>query len=323
MKKEDKLRYVNELLRTAKGWKIYYADTVLNFIEEAKFKIEKIKGPNSEYIREIDVFNNNGKREYSFGIVADWQERIITTLKKLQFEIEIENEMVELNKIIAIHCNKCNHPTNHNVILEKYERETSQELHGTMVLELWMDKHVQVLKCGSCGEHSLRKYDIWCDDAPDFPEINIEILPKRGNSSIKSPESFQNIPLHIISIYKETVDAFINETNLLCAGGIRAILEAICIDKNIKRGLVEGEYKESLKGRIYGLCENGLITVKHSEILVHHQYLGDKALHQLQSPSNAELQIAIEIIAHTLSSIYELESKGQELKSKKEERDKS
>ena len=322
MKKEIKLKYISELLSTALKWKHYDGDVVSNFIKEAKFKIEKIKGSGNKYIKEIDVFSN-GEKSYSFGMVGDWQERITTVLKKLHFEIENEEEMAKQNKVISIHCNKCNHQAKHSVILEHSERETSQELHGTMLLDFWADQYVQILKCGSCGEYTLRKYDISSEDIPDSVECNIIILPKRGNPDIKSSEAFQGVPIHILEIYKETVDAFINETNLLCAGGIRAILEAVCIDKNIKDGLVGEKRTKSLQGRIYGLNEKGLITMNHSNILVHHQYLGNKALHELEKPSSDELKIAIEIIAHTLSSIYELNSKGQELKNKKEERVKS
>ena len=152
--------------------------------------------------------------------------------------------------------------------------------------------------------------------------------PKRRSASFKTSEQFKNVPENIVSLYDEVVDAFSNETNILCAGGIRAVLEAICIDRGIKKGkvqeLIKGnvveKYSESLKGKIYGLHEGGFITSKHSDILVHNQFLGDKALHELEKPSIEELEIAIDIIGDTLNSIYELEVKGRELKNRKENR---
>lgn len=319
MTKEEKLRCVNELLRTAASWKMYERSVVSNFIDEAQFKIEKIEGPQSPYIKDIDIFTN-GKGNGGWTI-DDWQEQILTVLKKWKFEIENQKEeMAETNKTLIIHCNKCNHNTTHIVYVEKREREISKEPYQLQILEFWLDKHVQVLKCGSCGELALRKYDIWCEDAPDFPETNIEIYPKRGNPNIKPADSFVNVPEQIILLYKQIVEAYINQIPLLCAGGIRAILEAICIDKGIREGTVNNTSTASLKGKIYGLSEHGLTTSKHSEILVHHQYLGDKALHELEVPSSDELLIAIQIIAHTISSVYELEHKGEELKSKKQQR---
>lgn len=96
-------------------------------------------------------------------------------------------------------------------------------------------------------------------------------------------------------------------------------MDAICVDKGIKKGTVPADgltpakTTESLKGKIYGLHEIGFITKRHSEILTHHQYLGDKALHELEKPSKSELEIAIEIIGDTLNSIYDFEYKAQEL----------
>lgn len=322
MEKEEKLKYINQLLLTASRWPCYYRDVVDNFIIEAKFKINRICGENSPYVKEIDVFNN-GKHSDS-GIITDWQEQLITTLKKIKFEIETEKTTSALiKKTLKIHCNTCNLETNHTVILEKTEREIQPEIVNNVQIDFWEDTTIQIIKCGSCGELSMKKYNTWCDDAPEFPQLNVVILPKRGKPSIKPPKKFQNIPEHVLSLYKEIVDGFVHETNLLCAGGIRAILEAICKDKGIKGGQAKEGYKESLQGKIYGLCENGFITTKHAEILIHHQYLGDKALHELQKPTSDELEIAIDIVAHTLSSIYELQEKGKELLKRKEERTKN
>lgn len=225
---------------------------------------------------------------------------------------------------LLVHCNNCNHPTTHTVIAEKVERSINTELIGIDWVDFWTDTHVETLKCGSCSEFALKKYNIWCEDGPFYPEYNITIEPKRGSASLKPAQSFKNISENILNLYQEIIVTWVHEANLLCAGGIRAILEAICIDKGIKGGTVPDPpkpgFKESLKGKIYGLYEAGYITIKHAEILTHHQYLGDKALHELKRPSKEELELAIEIIAHTLSSIYELEVKAQELKSKEAQR---
>lgn len=319
MEKQEKVKYVQDLLLIALGWLGYDGAVVTNFIDEAKFKIAKIHGKDSPYIDEIDIFSN-GK---SKGVVTDWQDQIITVLNKLKFELETEEDMYSKpNKSILLHCNECNLITNHLVLFENHEREITPELVHDRMMDFWLDKYFQTLKCGSCNEYSFRKYEIWCDSAPDFPAINIALHPKRGQASIKKPYSFQNVPEDVNSLYKEIVDAYINEINLLCAGGIRAVLETICINKSIRGGNIPTEdgtppkFKESLKGRIYGLFENGIITKAHAEILVHNQYLGDKALHECKKPSTGELEIAIEIIAHTISSVYELGHKSEELKNR-------
>lgn len=318
MKKEEKLKHIDVLIFQVISWVHYSESMVKNFINEAQFKIVKIHNPNSIYIKEIDIFTNGKSKD----VIIDWNEQILNVLNKLRFEIEIaEDNINSTNKILTLHCNKCNHSTNQKVLFENYEKEITQENVKNLIIDFWTHHYFQILKCGSCNEYAFRKYDIWCDDAPDFPELNISVLPKRGSSTIKPIETFHNVPQHIISLYKEVIEAFVNEVNILCAGGIRAVLEAICIDKYVKKGTIPEEgTKESLKGKIYGLHEKGFITLSHVGILIHHQYLGDKALHQLERPSKEELEIAIDIIGDTLISIYDLEFKGQELKNRKENR---
>lgn len=223
---------------------------------------------------------------------------------------------------VSIHCNNCNHETVHTVIAENVETLNGEERIGTQIFEFWSENHAEILRCG-CGELALKSYYYWSEDAPDFPETGVQIEPKRGVASIAPLTSFKYVPKHIGELYQELIDGFIAGCNLLCAGGIRAILEAICIDKNIKEGTVPGtppKLTKSLQGKIYGLYENGFITKRHAQILTHHQYLGDKALHELKIPVKGELELAIEIIAHTLSSIYELDIKAAELKKREGQR---
>lgn len=152
-------------------------------------------------------------------------------------------------------------------------------------------------------------------------ELKLDQYSDENIVSLNGKE-FSNVPATVNEIYNEIIVAFNQNLNFLCAGGLRAIIEAICKDKGIKDGITpdSGKRTESLKGRIFGLAEASLISSGNATILTHHQYLGDKALHELKKPHIDELNIAIEIINFTLIGIYELEHKGRELQTKIENR---
>jgi len=279
----------------------------------------------SNLMPEAKKFHNKGTWTYDrfcqFGedVTSKFLMPITNEIKSQKTEQIVNNSI----KTAHIHCNECHHHTNHTISSEFNEREIVPEIVDGRTIEFWIDHYFQILKCGSCNEYTFKTWQIWSEDEPDSPPSNKRVFPKRGNPTIKKSDSFYNVPSHITGIYKEVYDTFINKNNLLCAGGIRAILEALCINNQIKEGTTpaEGTNPEkktsSLKGRIYGLYEQGLITKNHADILVHNQYLGDKALHECEQPSSEELEIAIHIIAHTLSSVYELNQKGKELINKK------
>jgi len=107
---------------------------------------------------------------------------------------------------------------------------------------------------------------------------------------------------------------------------LRSILDGICIDRNIKSGQIEiitkdgtKKTKKSLKldGKINGLMESGIITKIQTKALHELRFLGNKAVHELEIPSNKDLIIAFDIIEHILIDIYELPTKSERLERKR------
>ena len=124
-------------------------------------------------------------------------------------------------------------------------------------------------------------------------------------------------------IYRETIDSFNIDSNVLAAAGLRAIVEGLCASLGVTDGPKEitkndgtTEIKRftNLEGKIAGLHEKGFLTEKSSDILHEHRYLGNDAVHELSQPSKDELRLAIEIIEHAFESIYQIPQKGEELK---------
>jgi hypothetical protein len=220
---------------------------------------------------------------------------------------------------MKVFCNRCNRQTNHIVVKE--EESTLRDDEAEVVF--W-DKY-EIVKCSGCEEISFRHLSSNSDDySPETgePYTSVRLYPIRGEG-ILPIKPYYTVPPVVRNIYRETIDAYNNGLNLLCAGGMRAIIESICKQESVLDGPVEKTLKDrktkkvvrtkDLMGKINGLQEKGIIIKKHAEILHEHRYLGNNALHSLEAPSKTTLNTAIEIIEHVLDSLYEIDRKAGEL----------
>jgi hypothetical protein len=104
------------------------------------------------------------------------------------------------------------------------------------------------------------------------------------------------IPISIRAIYEETISAFKAGSFILTAGGLRAIIEAICNHLNIKQ--------ENLADRIDLLHKQGYLTLSESKRLHSIRFLGNDALHEIEKPPKESLYILLEIVNHLLSNLF-------------------
>ncbi len=217
-------------------------------------------------------------------------------------------------------CETCKGPTKQTVLFEKEVSEEEQETGW------WETSIYQIIQCDGCESISYRTL---FDSAylRSYEGNSIESLfPKRTVNSL-SIKSFLNTPKNIVSIYRETIDAYNNDMEILCSAGLRTIIEGICTDKNIKNGEITevgGKKKTSkgLDGKIEGLAANGFLTKVHSDVLHELRFLGNKALHNLSPPSKKELKLAIDIVEHSIENIYELQDRARKLKAAAAKRNK-
>lgn len=235
-------------------------------------------------------------------------------------------------KKIKVLCSKCARKTNHMVLqsVDTTGSEVVGYFEGAEDTTDWSNKY-QIIQCQGCDTISFRHVNWFSEDVGPYDDGTTEsIYPERSERSL-SVKRFRNVPATLSSIYRETVECFNYEINTLCAAGLRAIVEGICADQGIPDGPVEVPMKggstkivrkNNLQGKIAGLYEKGILTEPHSKILHEHRYLGNEAIHDLNQPSSDELKLAIEIIEHTLKTLYEISEKGEELRHKKAERKK-
>lgn len=205
------------------------------------------------------------------------------------------------------YCNNCKIETNQRVI---------HEIEKTIYFDPDDDYTIycyQIIECEGCNNFSYRTLfrDKISTEIADIKNISpwklVETLPECKKDHLKL-EKVNNLPLKINKILSESVCSFNNNCFILCAAGIRTIIESIHSDQ------IDSKIFISIDKKIIQLAENGILTKKNSLILQDLKFIGNKALHELRLPTEKELKIALEIIEITLSSIYHLESKSNDLK---------
>lgn len=247
----------------------------------------------------------------------------------------VEGDTVRPNKskgwTMRIPCaGTCNGKTKHEVL-------QSVDTAGSEHSIDWAS-HYQIVQCGGCEEISFVKqtyfsedYNPW-DGKIDLPKT---LYPLRHGDSLPTPER-EDIPIKLELIRTQTFFCYNANSGILCAVGLRALLEGICADKNI----VDGQIKDAdgnpilgkksgnpirskgLDGKIWGLQEKDYLTSEQAKTLHNLRYLGNDAAHELEEPSVEELKMALQIIEHALAQIYELPTASKRLESARDKRKK-
>lgn len=227
-------------------------------------------------------------------------------------------------ELIEVLCKTCGNYTDH-AILHIQERHHDED-------GFWGNTKWETIQCCGCKDVSLKSTFSSCD--MDFGEKSVKLFPCRGNYILQL-KTFRNCPSTLWFLYRQVIDAFDAQLAILCAAGLRSLIEGICADKGINKGPVvvkdkngtpktneDGtpkiQMRKHLEGKIEGLAENGLLTVQHAKALHELRFLGNDALHELERPSEQDLMEAIGIVEHTLENVYELEEKARTLRTRRE-----
>ena len=213
---------------------------------------------------------------------------------------------------LRIHCNRCSRNTRHGVLREYLEALPDNEAIN------W-----QVVQCAGCDSISFyEEHSVGIEETLEVTESYV--YPTR---QYRAPKFFADAPERLDQLYRDTIDAFNNQSLLLCAGGLRALVEGICAN----RGIVDGPLRDSatgdyvvredrivrssqLVGKIEGLAENGILTPQQVAALHEHRYLGNRALHELETPDTATLEVAINLIEHTMAALYDVPAQANALR---------
>jgi hypothetical protein len=187
---------------------------------------------------------------------------------------EIENK--SKGEEIVCYCNQCKNDIKHIILQGYYQSkyksvDFSFNIKGERVDSAieWETDH-QIIQCLGCDTVSYRTEE-WISEYQDDENTGFfyEYFPEPENGKLSI--DIKNAPELIHSIISESINAFNNKYYLLCAAGLRMVIESICKDKNINKGKVNKNDKtvksNTLEGKINGLHEHGYITEDQSSIL--------------------------------------------------------
>jgi hypothetical protein len=210
------------------------------------------------------------------------------------FRDGINSENLSLEDLeFFVDCSSCNAETAHTKLVyagttfndkdNQYERE---DLYFT----------IQCLGCKTIS---------FCHMVEENNNFSQRLYPNRIAGQKELNDAYL-LPNGVFNIYREIHASINNSLHVVAGIAIRAIIEAICKDKDISG--------RTLKDKITKMREAGLTTGSGEEILHNLRFLGNKAAHEIKAHSLIELKVALEVIDHLLLGVYILPIKTKILK---------
>jgi len=192
-------------------------------------------------------------------------------------------------------CKNCKGLRNHKELFKK-------ELRGGDENDffMWIENYC-VIECLGCenisflkvyGDTEMVDHDEEGNADYYFEKLIFPFYLEKGNEL----EHQHYIPENIRTIYIETLMAFKADLSILTAGGLRAIIEALCNHLKIK--------DDNLSIRIDLLYKKGHLTLSESKRLHSIRFMGNDALHEIVKPKKEHLYLLLEIVNHLLANLF-------------------
>jgi hypothetical protein len=204
---------------------------------------------------------------------------------------------------VKLPCGRCAANTFHIV-------QVSIDVEGDAYqLEYW--EHYQIVQCQGCDRYSFRLLERNSEDTEVDPETgaielvdNVTLFPPRiaGRPPLRN---LSGVPLKVRVIYRETHKALLGKQPILAGVGIRALIEAVCREKNAKGG--------NLQKRIASLVDLGVLTRDGADILHALRDLGNSAAHEVEAQPEANLLVAFDVVEYLLNAVYIIPKKAAKL----------
>jgi len=115
-------------------------------------------------------------------------------------------------------------------------------------------------------------------------------------------ENIYVLPDKIRIVYIEAIEALKNNCYLLSGVGLRAIIEATCLNQNISG--------RNLEIKINNLVKNKLITEKDGNRLHSIRFLGNDSVHEMEVPKEEKLRVALDIVEQLIKNLYLIDIKA-------------
>jgi len=191
--------------------------------------------------------------------------------------------------IVKVECCACRHSTRHEVLAQLNAEEEVKEL-GTMV------NHYQIVRCLGCENFSFRN-SFSIVTPTGYESASEELYPPRDDPrERKRIEGWIHLPPKVRTIYLETMRALKARAPILTAIGIRTLIETVSKHKRAKG--------KTLYLRIKNLADRKFLGEPEAKRLHRLRFLGNAAAHDAKPPTHTQLEFALDIAEHLLSSAY-------------------
>ncbi len=202
--------------------------------------------------------------------------------------------------LIKHYCNKCHGNTNHKILCVKNIQNDDDDYP--------MEWKYFMVQCFGCDQISFRKethdyYAIYPDEYDNWThDIVTEIYPLvlKNHTAIRAQHL---LPTQIRTVFNEAIEALKANCFLLAGVGFRAVVEAVCIDKQIAGKVLES--------KINNLTKNRLITDKEAERLHAVRFMGNDSIHDMAVPKQEALYVVLEIIENLLKNLYIIDQQAK------------
>lgn len=203
----------------------------------------------------------------------------------------------EVSKPKRIYCNRCRGMTKHvRHGFHEYSTYSDSADDG----HFWESTTATLWSCAGCDSPVLET--AWTGDGhvDDNGQMHEYAYYPPRTASDHRPRIFKKIPKKLAVIYRQTIKAFNGRMNILCAAGLRTLIEGICADKHVKGTNLEKKI-DALQPHLPKNIVDGLHGLR---------FMGNDAVHELKPPTDQDLRLAVEIAEDIMNFLYDLDYKA-------------
>jgi hypothetical protein len=168
----------------------------------------------------------------------------------------------------------------------------------------WEEIVYRLWTCAGCDTGTLE--EAWTalnyEDEEGNQMYEITYHPRRAAADLPV-KKYRQLPKNLLPLYDECIKSFNTGLDLLCAAGLRALIEGICEDKGMT-----GRTLEKRIDAMSAVLPQNIVDSLHG-----FRFMGNDALHKLTSPDRECLRVAIEVCEDLLNFLYELDYKARML----------
>lgn len=219
------------------------------------------------------------------------------------------SDTAKKEQTIWVTCAACGHQHRKHRILHEKTEKYYEDYDGPPLYKEF-HRFVECMGCESV-KYVASKEDF--NDPYDRGEYDFKVYPDSPGTECRRLAAITEddyVPEAVWKMYKETINALNADIRTLAGGGLRATVEAICIDSGITNG--------NLQDKINELSNRNLLTVTQTELLHEERYLGNAALHELETPAYRDIEDGLGIVEGLINTIYILPKKAERLKKRRE-----